>query len=515
MDNIFDYVADFYAQDEEWNTVLQQSYVENFLRTKLWQGASEEELFKDWDHITVLCIFLGNSDNFLGDMTKENFIDCVGWCARNVSDFSISPEQVASFLDTMTELYAHLKKKRIITNASAPAEAKAKLLVNGEVQMLDKDGHFYPRFERYNVYSTPDLPAKIFLNIGERLDNLLQALRTFFDDKKYKKDIERATFLYAGILMTGIVQEKPGSDEYAQCFWDYFLFDYRLIANDKNPLQHFYDSVSEIGFSPNGKVSRDVLLELLQAELVFFSVTGRTEEGLFSCINIFTGEDYLLMLPFEDDVKTENMVFMGHIFYNKTMVMNCLRGMQIPRTSFKRFLKVVKQAKDWAAIRTGGELSWKDFISRYPMFIRHMSLIYSAYVKMDGFDFETCHQDYQPAPLLEDAVSEEIWYSMRPYAFSAFDIELAQQLWSDYVAATNKDVAAIRRPEIWAAGVINCFVRANGVYNYKPEHISTMCNGVPMSTITRTTNEIENNLLLEPHDPRYINEEGLLMMLLV
>ena len=315
--------------------------------------------------------------------------------------------------------------------------------------------------------------------------------------------------------MTGIVQEKPGSEEYAQCFWDYFLFDYRMIANDKSPLQHFYDSVSEIGFSQNGKVSRDVLLELLKAELVFFNVTGLTEEGLYSCINIFTGEDYLLMLPFDDEVNTENMVFMGHVFYNKTMVMNCLRGLQIPKTSFKRFLKVVKQAKDWAAIRTGGELSWKEFISRYPMFIRHISLIYSAYVKMDGFDFETCHNNYQPARMLEDAVSEEIWYSMRPYAFSAYDIELAQQLWSDYVAISKKDVAAIRRPEIWAAGVINCFVRANGVYNYKPEHISTMCNGVPMSTITRTTNEIENNLLLEPHDPRYINEEGLLMMLLM
>ena len=104
---------------------------------------------------------------------------------------------------------------------------------------------------------------------------------------------------------------------------------------------------------------------------------------------------------------------------------------------------------------------------------------------------------------------------MRPYAFSAFDIKLAQQLWSDYVATTGKNVASIRRPEIWAAGVINCFVQANGVYNYKPEHISTMCNGVPMSTITRTTNEIEEKLLLEPHDPRYINEEGLLLMLLM
>ena len=515
MDNIFDYVADFYAQDEEWNSVLQQSYVENFLRTKLWQGASQEELYKDWDHITVLCIFLGNSDNYLGDMTKENFIDCVGWCARNVSDFMITPENVASFLDTMTELYAHLKKKRIITSCTAPTEAKAKLLVNGQVQMLDKDGHFWPRFERYNVYSTPDLPAKIFLNIGERLDNLLQALRVFFEDKKYKKDIERATFLYAGILMTGVVQEKPGTEEYSQCFWDYFLFDYRMIANDKSPLQHFYDSVDEIGFSPKGKVSRDVLLELLKAELVCFSVQSRTEDGLFSCVNVFTGEDYMLMLPFEGDVDTENMVFMGHIFYNKTMVMNCLRGMQIPKSSFKRFLKVMKQAKDWVAIQSGGELTWQAFIRRYPMFLRHMSLIYSAYVKLDGFNEVTMHSHYRPASLLEDAVSDEIWYCMRPYAFSALDIKLAQQLWSDYVASTEKNIAAIRRPEIWAAGVINAFVQANGVYNYKPEHISTMCNGVPISTIKRTTEEIKTKNYLEPHDPRYINEEGLLLMLLM
>ena len=442
-------------------------------------------------------------------------MDCVGWCARSVSDFVVTPEQVASFLDTMTELYTHLQKKRIITSASAPREAKAKLLVDGQVQMLDKDGHFLPRFDRYNVYSTPDLPAKVFLNIGERLDNLLEALRTFFQDKKYKKDIERATFLYAGILMTGVVKEKPGSEEYAQCFWDYFLFDYRMIANDKCPLQHFYDSVTEIGFSQNGRVSRDVLLELLKAELVFFSVTGRTEDGLYSCVNVFTGEDYMLMLPFDENVTTENVVFMGHIFYNQTMVMNCLRGMQIPKSSFKRFVKVMKQAKDWMSIRETGSFTWGDFIKRYPMFVRHMSLIYSAYVKLDGFTEVTGHQGYHPAPILEDSVNEEIWYAMRPYAFSAFDIKLAQQLWSDYVATTGKNVASIRRPEIWAAGVINCFVQANGVYNYKPEHISTMCNGVPMSTITRTTNEIEEKLLLEPHDPRYINEEGLLLMLLM
>ena len=32
MINVFDLVEDFYAQDEEWNTVLRQKYAEDFLR---------------------------------------------------------------------------------------------------------------------------------------------------------------------------------------------------------------------------------------------------------------------------------------------------------------------------------------------------------------------------------------------------------------------------------------------------------------------------------------------------
>ncbi|MDY4919961.1 MAG: hypothetical protein SO119_02640 [Phascolarctobacterium sp.] len=515
MGNIFDLVADFYAQDEEWNSVLHRSNVESFLRQKLWQGATEEELYEAWEHMTELCIYLGNSDNYLGDMTKENFIDCVAWCARNVSDFLVTPASVGGFLDTMMELYTYFKKKHIISQDNAPREAKEALLVNGRVQMLDEDGHFLPRFERYNVLSTPDLPAKVFLNIGERLENLLQSLRVFYSDKRYQRDVERATFLYAGIFMNGAMQEKPGSDEYAQCFWDYFLFDYRMIGNDKNPLQHFADTSGDIGYSKKGLVSRDVLRELLQAELVLFTVNSRTQEGLYSCVNIFTGEDYMLLLPFEDDVDTENMIFMGHIFYNKNMVMNCLRGMQMSKTSFKRFMKVMKQTKDWTAIKYGGELSWDAFIKRYPILVRHLSLIYSAFVKLDSFDDSTQHRDYRPSALVEDEVSEEIAYAMRPYAFSKHDIELCQQLWSDYVAASGKNTAAIRKPEIWAAGVINTFIRSNGVYNYTTQHISTMCSGVPVSTINTTTREIEHENALEAHDPRYINEEGLLLLLLM
>ena len=39
MTNVFDLIEEFYTQDEEWNTVLQQACAEDFLRFKTWHGA--------------------------------------------------------------------------------------------------------------------------------------------------------------------------------------------------------------------------------------------------------------------------------------------------------------------------------------------------------------------------------------------------------------------------------------------------------------------------------------------
>lgn len=514
MNNVFDLVADFYTQDEEWNSVLQQKYAEDFLRLKSWQGASEDELLDIWDYMTVMCIYLGNSEHYLGDMTREDFIDCVGWCCRNVSDFLPTPANIGRFLDTMAEMYAFFKKKRIITSDNAPVEAKAKLLQNGKVQMLDEEGFFLPEYERYNLYTTPDLPAKVFLNIGERLQSLLSALQTFFGAKKYKRDIERATYLYGGVLMSGVVNEKPDSEEYIQTFWDYFLFDYHMIADDKTPLQHFYDDICANGFSADGVVSRDVLQELLKARLVLFEVLDQTPEGLYSCRNILTDERYMLQLPIDDDLDTTGYIFMGHIFYDNSMVMNFVRGMLMNKASRKRFFEVMGEAKDWFAIRLGGECSWEAFIKRNPIFVRHISLIYAAYMRLEGFNYETKIENYTAQPMLADKTSLLVEKMMRPYAFSAYDIALVKTMWSDYLMAAGKTSAEIHVCEAWAAGVIFSFIMLNDVYNYDIEQISAMCYGVPKTAIERVTAEVWDKLDLQKHDPRYINEEGLLLMLL-
>ena len=65
------------------------------------------------------------------------------------------------------------------------------------------------------------------------------------------------------------------------------------------------------------------------------------------------------MLPVDDNIDTEGYIFMGHIFYENTMVMNFLRGLVMSQTSRKRFFEVVSAAKDWFAVRQSGEMSWE------------------------------------------------------------------------------------------------------------------------------------------------------------
>ena len=513
MTNVFDLIEEFYTQDEEWNSVLQQACAEDFLRYKTWQGAKDGELVKIWDYITILCIYLGNSENFLGDMSRENYIDCVGWCCRNVSGFPATESNIAHFLDVMQEFYAYMKKKRIITRDNAPAEAKAKLLADGKLQIVGKDGSFLPGNDRYNLYSTPDLPTKVYLNIGERMQNLLDDVQSYYTQKQFRRDLERADFLFGGIFQNGTVQEKPGTEEYSQTFWDYFLFDYRLLEDDKTPLQHYRDvicrDVSEMD------TSVDILNELIKAKLVLFDVQRRTEEGMYVCRNIFTNEKYTLMLPVDDNIDTEGYIFMGHIFYENTMVMNFLRGLVMSQTSRKRFFEVVSAAKDWFAVRQSGEMSWEEFINRNPMFVRHVSVLYAIYVRMEGFNFSTQISDYQPAALLEDKTSAMLESLRGTGLFSAYDIQLMRTMWSDFMLRGNALPDNTDADfEHWTAAVMYCFVKLNDVYTFTEKQVFAMCRATDHAKLKQMIDMLNETLQLEAHDPRYVNEEGLLLMLL-
>lgn len=509
--NVFDIVNEFYTQDPEWNSVLERRHVDNYLRSLAWQGSCDEELTDIWSNIMLLTIFLGNSENYLGDMNRENFIDCVGWCGRNVAGFVVDEVNVRIFLEDIADFYSYLKKKKVIYRDSAPIEALEKLIVNDKLQLMDNQGNFYSDVEKFNLYSSPDLPTKIFINVLEKMDNLLDAIRNYYADKKYYRDIERAAFIYSGIVVAGALDESPESEEYAQSFWDFFLFDYHLLGNDKFPLKHFYDDLCAGNYTEEGLAYKDILLELMKAHLLVFTVGDVNADNTYNCTDILSGEQYSLILPLEPDMETKDIVFLGHIYYNDSMVVNFLRGFKIGKAAFKRMLKVLQKAKQWFAVRHNDNVSWKAFVERNAMFIRHCLVIYSAHPRLDCFNYELELSNYQPQPVLDDAVSKLIGDIMRPYSFSAYDIALCQTMWSDFQSKVQKK---LRMPDIWAAGVIRNFIDLNGVYNYDAHKIAEMCHNVPVSAIYRTSKEIEESLQLTTGDPRYVNEEGLLFLLL-
>lgn len=173
MDNVYDLVEDFYGHDPGWNFLLRREYAEGFLRIEAWHGKTPEELYDIWDQLTMLCLYLGNTELMLGDMSADDFVDCIAWCGRNVSEFDADYEHTKYFLDTCVRLYAYLQKKNVISDAGAPLEAEEKLLAGGKMNIVNPDGSFTDENKDRRLFTVPDASNKIFLNVNERMQGNL------------------------------------------------------------------------------------------------------------------------------------------------------------------------------------------------------------------------------------------------------------------------------------------------------------------------------------------------------
>lgn len=191
--------------------------------------------------------------------------------------------------------------------------------------------------------------------------------------------------------------------------------------------------------------------------------------------------------------------------------MNYVSCLKIGKVAQKRLFNTLKSCKEWYNIQDPAA-DWEAFIARNPMLLRHMVFLYSAFVNLNNFNYETEHKNYLPTEIdYKDRVILRIRQMMEPYHFAERDIKLVIQLWSDFKVKFCREV---RMPDIWAAGAIFDFIKTNGVYNYDDEKIAELCHNVPFDVMRRMAKEIWVTLGIEKHDPRYINEEGILLMAL-
>lgn len=110
----------------------------------------------------MLCLYLGSAETFLGDMNADDFIDCIAWCGRNISEFTPDYKNTQDFLETCDGLFKYLKGKNAISNDTVPATAAEILLQEGKMNIILPDGSFDEANAERAWNATPDIPAKIF-----------------------------------------------------------------------------------------------------------------------------------------------------------------------------------------------------------------------------------------------------------------------------------------------------------------------------------------------------------------
>ncbi len=525
--NVYDLVVEFYEQDQEWNTVIAQKNVESYLRYRTMQGDSEAQLNHCWEVITTLCIYLGNADFYMGDVTQYEIIDFVAWCKRNVADFDIDYDNLHDFFVVLKGIYSFFKMKKLISSDIAPQKAEQLLLVDHKVKLLDvATGEYTAAYAKSHNYIVEDFPAKIFLNIGDKLDKLLPMLKNFFMIPGYRQDMAKALFyfdsIYDGPINEDSKEDYRQSEEFQVAFWDYFLYDYRMMTSGLSPLQTLYDAIKEKPQAFKQHFSLDALKELSEARLILFTVGDEVEDGFYKCHDVFTEQDYVLGLPFDEKPNTKDVLFMGHIFYNDSMIMNFVRGAYMPTAWRKRFIELMQEAKDWYAVGKGGELSWTDFIHEMPLLFLRISMMHAVFRRLDVFNYTSkwLEQKYIPASIPDKTdtnytrVVSTIYDMLSSHTFSHDDIEIMERMWVDFLVGSNKKPNSILKPWTWSAGVIATFIDLNNAYTLTHKDVGELCEGVPTDAVTRTSKEIKNILQLETNDPRYTNFDGLNAMFL-
>lgn len=515
MDNVYDLVEDFYGHDPGWNFLLRREYAEGFLRIEAWHGKTPEELYDIWDQLTMLCLYLGNTELMLGDMSADDFVDCVAWCGRNVSEFDADYEHTKYFLETCCRLYEYLCQKKVISYAGAPQEAAAKLLDGGKMNIVNPDGSFTEAHQSRSRFAVPDASNKIFLNVSERMQEIYAAMHEFFSDSQFSVDLERASVLYHGVFGNALNESAKSREEAFHSFWDYFLMDYRLLLRDMHPLEYFYKTVCDKNSSRYdadfAKRNSDILEEFISARLIMFTVEGCTDEGTYRCRDFLTGEVYLLNLPLNENFDTADMLFIGHLFYNGNMLTDNVRGYKIEHINTVFLRDALTRAYHWVSVQKENP-DWQWFSEAYPMVLRNMAFLYAAGIQHKNFNNYTEHTVFESALYRDDTLVAGLLKNiMLKNYFSVADVHLATQMWCDFQAdgAEKSNYSEV----VWAAGIIYAFIKLNCAYTFFDGHIAKFC-GVDLPEMQKAAAEICTALRIEEHDPRYSNEEGLLVMLM-
>lgn len=503
MKNVYDAVQSFYSKDAAWEDIIKYNFIEGFLRQKAWQHIDDNELHNIWQELLMFGLYLAYTDIPLYKMASIKAEKMLSWLERNVTDFNMDYPTARSFFATVLGFQDYLAVRKLIEKSDELRNGAEKLIAGGVLD-IEKVNEIEEEFFDDEFDFPLDAPSPIYLKLDEHLQELLSLLNKFYQKTKYIADFERAVFLYHGIMGWDEEDLENRKQEFWLGFWDYFLCDYHLIDNDKTPLEHFYD----VGEYPEETAC--LLKELTNAKFTVFFVKNPSTQEWIECEDLFTGKSFYLPNPSENILELKDFLFMGHLFSQNMVLVNYV--MSVPASNnLRRRIKeeVNKQIRFYRYQEPTA--TWGDFLKRHAVSVRHVIEIFTTFSKLNAvIDFEQSKKERVHFNALNHPVAEKIIEGMSKGLFSFHDQQLALRMWLDYCSFTD---VRIRKPELWAAGLVANFADLNSAfevdYNYIAENFD-----VSLKNVFDYKVKVSKVLELKEHDLRYLNEEGFIMLLM-
>lgn len=504
MRNVYELVRVFYEEKITWEAVIKREWVEGYLRQKAWQGSTDDELRGLWLTIQTFEAYLANAETdyseFLDAMPDWEYAEAIKWLNEHVEGFKKSLKALNSFFAVLIDFYKYLETRKLI-QSTEELERAAKVIAGGK--KVDLDSLQPPIDNGLGLFdrslTDSDLLPEIAPAIGEAVERLMNKLGNFFQQKHFHEDFERALLLFTGPLHE---IPKDENEDFWLGFWDYFLFDYRLIASDQTPLAHFYATHAK-------RLNSDeslILGDLLEARFCVFYVDKIVNRDLVECVNLLTEERFQLPYPEIDYKIFKSQLFVGHLFHQDRTLINYVTSIEMSPKLRRRLKEEVVRQKQIYTMQQP-EADWSRFFARHALVVRHTIDLLSNLAKMHVTPRTQMERQFPVIVAHRQAnqeVLELITSTMPNFGFSVHDIFLAHKLWDDYSQITT---GIIRKPSAWAAAVIYVFSQINMPTGIPAE---ALADELDISTATIYTNrhKLFDQLQLEKFDPRYLNEEG-------
>lgn len=524
--NVYDLIAEFYGNSSGWDEWLSQRYAETFIRLEAYRGQSEADLYDSWSAIVTLLVYCGNVYIKIGDMRSDDFTDCIAWCSRNIGDFEPGYESVSKLLTVWSRLLRFLKQRHAITDDTGADKCRALILDDRRHKLLiqEDDGSIREDLLPHRLQPDTDLKSKVFIDMDNYLEDLLDDMEEYYRNPTFRPELDTATAYCFGLAYDlRDFQHVEGTKE-EDALWEYFFFDYHLLSNGKRPVEFFAEQYRPEPDEDPGrtKAVRDTLDSLLSARFVLLWDVRKDKEnyGWYYCKDFLSGDILYLSLPIDDDFDTQDVLFAGHAMDNGNMVFSYLRGLKITRGAAVRIKYICGQLQQWCAIAHPEQKDIEAFLRAHAGVVQIAAARFSMPDDtVYSFPYATEIASYERhRPAEEGDVDNALDVLCDMTSFGVANAERVKDLWNDFLATdgARENFRPDASPEelfSWALAALIAYTDLNDMTEFPIPARSATFRVAP-ETIRRRRDLIRESLRIEPFDPRYVSDAGLITMVL-